>query len=127
MVKTRRILLVYNNYDLIKKFDLELKKNGYHIKLYNDPEMALLDYVPYFFNLILLEIRLSKISGFEFYSAVKKIETIPTCFITNLTSYYKSLAEIYPGISANCFISTMISLDEFIRIIERNCISRQNL
>jgi DNA-binding response OmpR family regulator len=114
----KTILLVYNNYNLIKKFESELRRNNYRLKLYDNPQLALREYESNFFNLLLLETRLSNISGFEFYSIIKKIEKVPVCFFTNLTTYYRSLLEIHPNLDINCFISTTISLKDFNKIIE---------
>jgi len=116
-VKT--VLMVYHNYNLVKKFANELYKNNYNLEIYAEPNEALLNYTPNHFDLLLFEIRLSKISGFELYSIINKIENVPACFITNLASYYRSLRDVYPNIDATCFISPMISPTAFIKIIQK--------
>src|SRR6188472_2906939 len=98
MMGVKNVLMVYHNYNLVKKFANELNKNNYRLEMYTDPNQALLNYIPNYFDLLLLEIRLSKISGFELYSIINKIENLPACFITNLASYYRSLRDIYPNI-----------------------------
>ena len=84
MMGGKTVLMVYNNYNLVKKFANELHKNNYSLEMYTDPNLALLNYIPNYFDLLLFEIRLSKISGFELYSIINKIENVPACFITHL-------------------------------------------
>ena len=98
------ILIVYTNYNKIKQFVIDLKKSGYCVTLYKDPKLALDNYLPSFYSLLLVEIRLCGMSGFELYSYISKIEKVPICFFTNLYSYYMSLIEFYFIIS--CFVTS---------------------
>ena len=124
MMGVKTVLMVYHNYNLVKKFANELHKNNYRLEMYTDPNQALLNYIPNYFDLLLFEIRLSKISGFELYSIINKIENVPACFITNLASYYRSLTDIYPNVDATCFISPMISPTAFIKFIQKKFVMR---
>jgi hypothetical protein len=58
-------------------------------------------------------------TGFEFYTQVLKIEKIPACFITPLSTYYITLKDIYPTINAKCFFNDNISEDKLIKIIKK--------
>lgn len=117
-MKSGNILVVYKNYDLIKKFANELRKNDYQIKLYINPYDVLLEYKPNYYDLLLFETRLTELSGFELYSILKKIDNVPACFITYLTSYYLGLIELYPDLDVNCFISPHLAEFKFIEIIK---------
>ena len=119
MMAEKTVLMVYNNYNMVKKFVNALHENSYRLEIYSDPHLALMNYIPNYFDLLLFEIRLSKMSGFELYSILNKIENVPACFITILASYYRSLMDVYPNIDVTCFISTLISPNAFIKSIQK--------
>jgi PleD family two-component response regulator len=115
--KEKRILVVYKNYCLIEPLIAELSRVKIKLDVFSDPASALRNYVIRHYNLLLVETRLSQMSGFEFSSLITKIEKIGVCFITPMDSYYKSLIEFYPNLKTNCFISPYTSLENFKSII----------
>ena len=116
-IKQKTVLIIYNNYD-VKDYVDTLRNNNILVLLYSDPILALKEYKPRFYDLILLETRLTTMSGFEFYSLVSKIESIPVCFLTNLSTYYSSLQNFYHDIDIGCFISLTHSADTFLELIQ---------
>jgi hypothetical protein len=118
MMDEKTVLLVYNNYNKVKKFVNALHENNYRLEMYSDPHLALIDYIPNYFDLFLFEVRLSKMSGFDLYFIINKIEHVPACFITILASYYRSLMNIYPNVDVTCFISPTLSPNAFIKTIQ---------
>ena len=102
----------------ISDYIYDKRNNNILVLLYSDPILALKEYKPRFYDLILLETRLTTMSGFEFYSLVSKIENIPVCFLTNLSTYYNSLGNFYHDIDIGCFISLTHSTDTFLKLIQ---------
>ena len=116
----KRILVVYKNYYIIKPFLSELTRVKIKMDIFSDPISALRNYVIGYYNLLLVETRLTHMSGFEFSSLISKIEKIKVCFITPMYLYYESLIEFRPNLSTNCFISPYIPLKNFRCIVLRN-------
>ena len=111
------ILVIFYSHD-IKDLMFGLESAGYHVNAYDKSEIALENYIPGYYNLLLLETRLNLMTGFEFYSIIKKIERISVCYITKLVTYYKSLIEFFPNLDAGCFIDPSIDIKDFLKIID---------
>jgi len=119
IIKNRKIFLLHTNVNLLNCFKKKIEKNNFLVDAYHDPIFALKNYKPFFYNLLLLEVRMNPLTGFEFYTQVLKIEKVPACFITPLSTYYHTLKDIYPDINAKCFFKNNISEDKLIKIIKK--------
>ena len=77
--------------------------------------MSLLrEYSPNQYDLLLIDIRMPRMNGFELYQKLKKIDfNIRVCFVTGFESYYNSLREQF-SLDVNCFIKKPISQDELV-------------
>ncbi|SRR6266487_2798950 len=86
--KQKRILIVDDEPDIISVFEMVLKMNGFEVDAYNDPLLALSNFMPNSYGLVLLDIRMSKISGFELYKRMRNIDDrIKVCFMTAFEDY----------------------------------------
>ena len=61
----KRILLVDDEIDNSSIFKIALEDNGFHIDVYNDPDAALSAFKSNYYHLLLLDIRMPKIDGYE--------------------------------------------------------------
>ena len=87
----KKVLVVDDEIDitLLIKEGLELK--GFQIESYNDPQVALQEFKPGFYDLMLVDIRMPKLNGFEFYHEVRKSDIrVKVCF-TEDTKTWTSL------------------------------------
>jgi response regulator RpfG family c-di-GMP phosphodiesterase len=116
--RKRNILIVYRNYDVIKRFITELEIHDFYVIFYNNTKLALDNYVCGFYSLLLLELRSFHMTGFEFYSKVRRFEKVPVCFFTELPTYYKGLIDFHAKIDVNCFIKSSINLEDFMTQIQ---------
>ena len=67
--------------------------------------------------MLLIDIRMPNMTGFEFYEKIKKIDNkAKVCFITAFEVYYRALLEEFADLYQKCFIQKPISID---RLIER--------
>jgi two-component system, OmpR family, response regulator ChvI len=93
----RRILLVDDEVDVISVFKMILEMNGYEVDAYTDPTSALDDFKPNFYGLLLLDIRMPTINGFELYRKMRKIDDkVSVCFITAFEDYREEFKESFP-------------------------------
>ena len=93
----RRILLVDDEVDIISVFKMILEMNGYDVDAYTNPSIALDDFKPSFYGLLLLDIRMPTMSGFELYRKMRKIdEQVKVCFITAFEDYREEFKESFP-------------------------------
>ena len=93
----RRILLVDDESDLISVFKMILEMNGYEVDAYTSPLTALDNFKPDFYGLLLLDIRMPAMSGFELYRKMRSIDNeVKVCFITAFEDYREEFRESFP-------------------------------
>ena len=79
----RRIMIVEDDQDIARLFAISLQDNGFAVDVFNDPLSALSNYKPGLYDLLLLDIRMPTMNGFELYQKIKdKDEKVKVCFIT---------------------------------------------
>lgn len=111
-----RILLVDDEPDITLTLKNGLENNGFAVvDTFNDPLLALSSYKPGFYDLILLDVKMPKMNGFDLYQEIEKRDkNVKACFITAYEIYYESLKKEFPGLDVGCFISKPIEMDNLI-------------
>src|ERR671914_1065453 len=127
VVNNIKILLVDDDPDIVLTFKTGLESNGFEVDSYNDPSLALKNFKANFYDLLLIDIRMPGITGFEFYEKIRKLDNkAKVCFITAFEVYYRALLEEFPYFNNKCFIRKPISIDELIKRIKKVFDSRNN-
>jgi DNA-binding response OmpR family regulator len=68
-----RIVIVNDEVDITLSFSLALEDSGsFEVDTYNDPLVALSNYRPNSYDLLLLDIKMPNMNGFELYDKIKK-------------------------------------------------------
>jgi CheY-like chemotaxis protein len=81
--KKRRILLVDDERDNSSIFTIGLEDDGFEVDAFNDPTLALSAFKPDFYDLLILDIKMPKMNGYELYEKIKKIDdNVKVCFLT---------------------------------------------
>jgi two-component system response regulator ChvI len=93
--KKARILLVDDEYDITASLSMVLVDYGFEVDSYNDPLAALSNFKPSYYDLVILDIKMPEMNGFELYRELEKIHNqIKVCFITAAgETYYKPLTK----------------------------------
>lgn len=122
--KTKTILVVDDDQDttLAVKSSLEIENNRvdnkffFQIYTYNLPLLALSEFKPNYYDLLLVDVEMPNMNGFELSSKITEIDANPKiCFMSAAEVNYEALREIYPTVSVGCFIKKPVSLDHLIR------------
>ena len=93
--KLKRIFLVDDDYDHTITFKVGLELAGFEVDTYNDSAIALSNFKPDYYDLLLLDIKMPKIDGLELYERIRKIDDkVKAWFITAYEVYYKTLKEV---------------------------------
>jgi DNA-binding response OmpR family regulator len=109
-----RILLVDDEPDIIFTFKKGLEANGFVVDAFNDPVLALSKFKPGIYGLLLLDVKMPQINGFELYEKIKTIDSeVKACFITAHEVYYESLKEIFPTMDLDCYVKP-IEIDDLV-------------
>ena len=111
-----RILLVDDDVDITHSFSLALQKDGFIVDTYNDPLIALGDFKADLYDLVLLDIKLPKMDGFELYDKIREIDRrVKVCFISGYQMNYLALRE--QGLQIDCFIPKPVKIEDLLRRI----------
>ena len=68
----KKVLIVDDETDVTETFKLGLEQNGFSVDTFNDPEIALSNFNPNFYDIMLLDIKMPKMNGFELYEKIRK-------------------------------------------------------
>lgn len=88
--KSNMILVVDDEPDANMTLRTLLEENGFETDAYTDPLLALQNFKPGKFDLLLLDIKMPKIGGFELYQKMKEIDNeVKVCFVTASELFYE--------------------------------------
>jgi two-component system, OmpR family, response regulator ChvI len=120
MDKGIKILVVDDDNEITTTFQVGLRSHGFEVDIYNDPQLALSKFKPGFYDLILVDIRMPNMTGFEYCEKVrKKDDSVKICFVTAFEEYYKALSEIYKDLDCKCFIKKPILIVDLVDRIHK--------
>jgi CheY-like chemotaxis protein len=95
------------------------KKMSFEVITYNDPFLALSEFKPNFYHIMLVDINMPKINGFEFSTKILECDANPRiCFMSSGQINQEALKEVYPTLSIGCFIKKPIMARDLIRRIK---------
>jgi DNA-binding response OmpR family regulator len=117
-----RILIVDDEDDINLLFKMLLEDNGFKVDTFNDPLIALQNFTAGAYDLLLLDVLMPNINGFELYQKIRMIDNkVKVCFLTagridHEGEFKKRVASIASiNDSENCFISKPIENKELIK------------
>jgi CheY-like chemotaxis protein len=117
----KRIIVVDDEPDLISILEVVLEENGFKVETFDDPIAALKSYRAGVYDLMILDIKMPKMDGFELYDEIKKIDdNAKVCFLTASEMYYKSSRrEKYCSLDKNLFIQKPIANEDLVQEINK--------
>jgi DNA-binding response OmpR family regulator len=116
-----RILVVDDEPDLTQVSTLALEYHGFKVDSFNDPQEALSKYKPGLYDLVILDIKMPKMDGFELYQEIKKIDNnANVCFLTASEQYYEEFRKKeYYALDRSLFIRKPIENEELVKEINK--------
>jgi DNA-binding response OmpR family regulator len=120
-IKGKRIMVVDDEHDLTLFYRMSLEYYGFEVETYNDPRNALSNFKPDYYDLIILDIKMPGMDGFELYKEIKeKDPNVKACFLTASELYYKEFrTREYSALDKELFIRKPIGNEELIKEIKR--------
>lgn len=86
----RKILIVDDEYDITFVFKIILEEKGFVTDIYNDPIDALSMYKPYYYDLVMIDLKLPRITGFELYNQLRMRDNkTKICFLTSSEQFHQ--------------------------------------
>jgi CheY-like chemotaxis protein len=95
--RIRKVLVVDDEPDVVITLKMGLEDTGlFEVYAYTNPEAALRDFNPGFYDFVLIDIKMSKISGYDLFDSIRKIDNkVKGCFITALEIDYDAIRKTF--------------------------------
>ena len=118
----KKILLVDNEVDITFALENALDNYGFKVDSFTDPIFALDKYQTNFYDLIILDIKMPKMDGFELYNKIREQDPkVKICFLTASELFYeefrKKRLKLGERIGEEYFIQKPIKTDELLEKI----------
>ena len=114
----KRIMVVDDEVDISIMFKSGLERGGYVVDVFNDPLQALSYFKPEYYDLLLLDVRMPKMSGFELCSQLRKQDkTAKVCFISAFEIHEEEMKKYLLDEVEKCIVKKPVSMKELVRII----------
>ena len=119
-VKKAKILIVDDDPDITNSFSLCLEDSGlFEVDTYNDSVEALSNFKANSYDLVLLDIKMPKLNGFQLRDKMIEIDDkVKVCFISAYDLGSAELKDLVPSPGVECFIPKPIQVKELIMRIE---------
>ena len=125
----KSILIIDDNPDIILTFkkglESENNKKGqnndifFEVFAYNDPVLALSEFKPNLYDLMLVDINMPEMNGFDFCVKAMEIDVNPrVCLMSSGLVNEDVLREQYPSLSIGCFIKKPITIENLIERVK---------
>ncbi len=116
-----KILIVDDEYDITFVFKIILEERGFVTDIYNDPIVALSTYKPYYYDLVMIDLKLPGMTGFELYNQIRKIDNqTKVCFLTSSEQFHQQFRNNeFQDFDPNLFIQKPVENEVLINKINK--------
>ena len=114
---TTRLLLVDNEYDNISVLSMGLEDEGFNVDAFTDPILALSNFKPNYYSLVILDINMPKMNGYDLYKEIRKLDNkVKMCFLTASELYNENLRRQTKEIldEVKHFISKPLTIEDLV-------------
>src|SRR5438105_7097247 len=91
------IAVVDDEPDIAEVLKRGLEQNGFSVEAFTDPESALRKFRPGAYDMMIIDIRMPKLNGFDLYRELRKKDgKIKVVFLTAFEIYYDEFRKMFP-------------------------------
>jgi DNA-binding response OmpR family regulator len=117
---TKKILLVDDESDVTYTIKKILEDNGFKVDSFNDPILALNYYKVNFYDLVILDIKMPKMDGFQLYTKIReKDPKVKICFLTVIATFNEEFRKtrlvLGKTINEDYFIQKPVETEDLIK------------
>jgi len=117
----KRVFVVDDEKDIALSFRMVLEDAGFKVDAFTDPILALTSFKPNFYDLIILDIKMPNMDGFELYKKLKELDDkVKVCFLTASEMYYEIFrSKEYSSIDSDLFIYKPIGNKDLLQKVNK--------
>jgi len=118
--KKKKVLIVDDEPDVNTVLKNVFDQNGFNAASYDDPILALENFKPGSYDILLLDIKMPEMDGFQLYQKMKRIDSkVKVCFLTASEMYYERFRkeEEFAAIDKDLFVRKPIANEDLIKKI----------
>ncbi len=121
MVEKKRICIVDDEPDIILLCRLVLEDAGFEVHTFTDSLLALTNFKPNFYDLVILDIKMPNMDGFELCTKINEMDNkTKVCFLTASEMYYETFRrKDQCKTDKNIFLRKPIENDELVKKINK--------
>ena len=117
---TKKILLVDDEPDVTYTIQKILEDHGFKVDSFNDPILALNNYKAYFYDLVILDIKMPTMDGFELYLKIREMDSkVKICFLTAIAMFNEEFRKIRlvlgKTINEDYFIQKPVEMEDLLK------------
>ena len=121
--------MVDNEVDITFALENALESYEFKVDTFNDPITALKSYKTDHYDLVILDIKMPKMDGFELYTKIKELDpNVKICFLTAIATlnegFIKLQSEFDRIINEGYFIQKRIKTDDLLEKLKKLIINR---
>ena len=119
----KRIMLVDACDDVNLTFKIVLRESDRRLRVqsFTDPVDALREFKPDFYHLVIIDILLPNMNGFELYDKLRRLDSkVKICFMTTGSEIFlkEFIKEALPESDPNCFIRKPVANEDLIKQVQ---------
>lgn len=119
----KRIMIVDASDDVNLTFRIVLSESDRRLRVesFNDPVEALREFRPDFYHLVIIDILMPNMNGFELYNRLKKLDSnVKICFMTTGSEIFlrEFAKEAFPELDLKCFIRKPIANEDLLKRVQ---------
>ena len=120
----KRILIVDDESDVALTFKVGLEgyyfqdneRRRFEVHTYNNPVLALSEFEPHFYDLMLVDVYMPKMNGFQLSEKILELDSnVRICFMSAAEINIEALREVYPKLSFGCFIKKPVTIECLVK------------
>lgn len=120
-----KVLLVDDESDITTVLQIGLQKQNFDVDAFNDPQKALTEYKPNYYDAIVLDVKMQGITGFELAKELwVKDENAKICFLSAFEIHESEAKKVFTNFKNHCFIKKPILPSDLAKHIKEHMMTR---
>jgi DNA-binding response OmpR family regulator len=115
--KKYKVMLVDDEQDITTIFKMGLENNQFVVTTFNDPVEALSEFRPGLYDLLILDIRMPGMNGFQLYRKIRDVDNkVKVCFLTAFDESRGELRTSFPFLEeVKCYLKKPITVRDLVK------------